>query len=123
MKPIRLLNRFLIWRIRHISTKNWLIVLGALVGVLGGFAAVILKSTVHFLQEFLEHQELGYGFVILPAIGILLSGFLAKHVLKERLGHGITSILYYISKRSSIISRVKTYSRMITSAITVGFGG
>ena len=123
MNPLKLLNKFLIWRIRHISTKNWIIILGALVGVLGGFAAVILKSTVHFIQELLAHQELDYGFVLLPVIGILLTSFLANKVLREQLGHGITTILFYISKKSSIIQRAKMYSRMITSAITVSFGG
>lgn len=120
---LKLLNKFLIWRIRHISTKNWLIILGALVGVLGGFAAVILKSTVHFLQEIIAQQELGYGFVVLPVIGILLTSILATKVLREQLGHGITAILFFISKKSSIIHRTKMYSRMITSAITVSFGG
>ena len=120
---LKLLNKFLIWRIRHISTKNWLIILGALVGVLGGFAAVILKSTVHFLQKIIADQELGYGFVVLPAIGILLTSIIANRVLREQLGHGITAILFFISKKSSIIHRTKMYSRMITSAITVSFGG
>ena len=123
MNPLRLLNQFLIWRIRHISTRNWIIILGALVGVLGGIAAVILKTTVHFIQELLSNQELGYGFIFLPAVGILLTSFLANKVLREQLGHGITTILYYISKKSSIIERTRMYSRMLTSAITVSFGG
>lgn len=119
----KILSTFLIWRIRHLSTKNFIIILGGLVGVLGGLAAVILKSSVHFIQAFIKQQDVPYLFVILPFFGIVLTALLAKYILKEKLNHGITSILYFISKKSSIISRTKMYSRMLTSGITVGLGG
>jgi len=122
-----LLHKFLVWRIRHISDRNFLIFLGLFIGVISGLAAVTLKWTVHFIGHFLmdnrvfESQKLLY--IVYPFIGILLTVLISKYLLKEHLGHGITNILFVISKRSSIISRAKTYSRMITSAITVGFGG
>lgn len=119
----KILSKFLIWRIRHLSTKNFIIILGGLVGVLGGIAAVILKSSVHFIQAFIKHQEDPFLFVILPFFGIVITTLFAKYVLKEKLNHGITSILYVISKKSSIISRTKMYSRVLTSSITVGLGG
>jgi len=119
----RLLSKFLVWRIRHLSVKNFVILLAGLTGVIGGLAAVILKGTVHFIQSTLLSLNFSFAYVFFPVVGILITALLAKYVLKEQLGHGITSILYYISKKSSIISRIKMYSRMITSAVTVGFGG
>ena len=122
-----LLHKFLVWRIKHISDRNFLILLGLLIGVISGLAAVTLKWSVHSIahllldNKFFESQKL--LFVVYPFIGILLTVLISKYILREQLGHGITSILYMISKRSSIISRAKMYSRMITSAITVGFGG
>ena len=122
-----LLHKFLVWRIKHISDRNFLIFLGLLIGVISGLAAVTLKWTVHFIASLLmdnkifESQKLLY--VVYPFIGILLTVLISRYLLKEHLGHGITNILYVISKRSSIISRAKMYSRMITSAVTVGFGG
>ncbi|MEM7299422.1 MAG: chloride channel protein, partial [Bacteroidota bacterium] len=96
-------------------------------GIISGLAAVILKSSVH---ELIKYLELGlnlfgvnYLYLVYPLIGILLTALISKYVLKEQLGHGITQILYSISKNSSIIRRTKMYSRMLTSAITVGFGG
>ena len=47
----------------------------------------------------------------------------AKYFFNEKLGHGITQILYTISKKSSIVKSGMMYSRMFTSALTVGFGG
>lgn len=122
-----LLKKFLVWRIKHLSDRNFLIFLGIIIGVLSGIAAVTLKWSVHFIayllieNKFFESQQLLY--IVYPFIGILLTVLISKYLLKENLGHGITNILYIISKRSSIISRTKMYSRMLTSAITVGFGG
>ncbi|MEM8893510.1 MAG: chloride channel protein [Bacteroidota bacterium] len=122
-----LLFKILTWRLKHISEGNFILIVSSLVGIIAGLAAVTLKTTVHFIQELLatnlDITGVNYLYLSYPLIGILLTVLLAKYVLKERLGHGITSILYSISKRSSIITRTKMYSRMLTSAITVGFGG
>jgi len=126
MQGGRLLTKFLIWRIRHVSTKNFILVLGGLIGIIGGVAAVTLKSAVHYLQELLFNLRTSYTeyiYLIFPFIGIALSYFVARKIFKERMGQGVTSILYAISKKSSILSAAKMYSRMITSCITVGFGG
>ncbi|NVK83027.1 MAG: chloride channel protein [Cytophagia bacterium] len=119
----RLLGKFLVWRIRHLSTKNFVIIVGGMVGIVGGIAAVTLKSTVHFIQELIRQIDINYSYLFFPVIGIVITALLAKYLLKEQLGHGITSILFYISKKSSIIHRNKMFSRMITSGITVGCGG
>lgn len=119
----RLLGKFLVWRIRHLSTKNFVIIVGGIVGIVGGIAAVTLKSTVHFIQELIRQIDINYSYLFFPVIGIVVTALLAKYLLKEQLGHGITSILFYISKKSSIIHRNKMFSRMLTSGITVGCGG
>ncbi|MEC7755227.1 MAG: chloride channel protein [Bacteroidota bacterium] len=119
----QLLAKFLIWRIRHLSTRNFVIIVGGLVGIVGGVAAVSLKSAVHFIQELIKHTNIDYSYLFFPVLGIVITALLAKYLLKEQLGHGITTILFYISKKSSIIHRNKMFSRMITSGITVGCGG
>ncbi len=104
-----------------------MLILGSIIGLLAGLAAVILKVSVHTLQDFLTRgfdiQYESYLYLGYPLVGILLTSVLAHYVLKENLGHGITQILYDISKRSGIIRRSRMYTRMLTSAITVGFGG
>ncbi|UXP33907.1 chloride channel protein [Reichenbachiella agarivorans] len=122
-----LLVKFLVWRLKHISSNNFILILSGIVGLVSGIAAVTLKSTVHFIQHQLLHikEASGYNFLymIYPIIGILITVIVSKYILKSKPGHGITQILYYISKHSSKVKRTLTYSRMITSAITVGFGG
>lgn len=125
MKHETPLVRFLIWRIKHISNKNFVLILAGLIGIISGLAAVILKESVHFIQH--QLRELisiqNYIYFAFPLLGILLTVVLSNVILKEKMGHGITQILYDISKNSSIIRRTKMYSRMLTSALTVGFGG
>ena len=121
------LMKFLVWRLKHISDNNFLLITAGFVGLFSGLAAVLLKSAVHSIIHYLELNLNLFGFnylyLLYPLIGILLTMLVARYVFKEKLGHGITQILYAISKNSSIIRRTRMYSRMITSAITVGFGG
>ena len=103
-----------------------MLVLGGLVGIVGGVAAVTLKSAVHYLQGLLLNLQADlseYIYLIYPLAGIGLTALVANKILKDQLGHGVTGILYAISKKSSIIASARMYSRMITSCITVGFGG
>ena len=122
-----LLHKFLVWRIKHVSDRTFLLILGIIVGILSGVAASILKTAVHLIERLLTSDmtpdNTGFWQSVYPIIGIVLTVILAHYVLNEKLGHGITAVLYRISKRSSIISRKKTYNRLITSALTVGFGG
>src|SRR5690606_10807592 len=121
-----LLVKFLTWRLKHISTKNFVLMLSGLVGLVAGIAAVVLKSTVHELYHLLSTVDIGgfdYLYLAYPFIGIFISALLMKYIFKEKSGHGITNILFAISKRSSIIKSAKMYSAMVTSAITVAFGG
>lgn len=127
MKMDNLLVKFLIWRMKHVSNRNFVLFLGAVIGAIAGLAAVILKQTVHVIQNWLtsgfDIKFANYFYIGYPMIGILITVLFSRYYLKEKLGHGITQLLYDVSKRSSIIKRSKMYSRMISSAITVGFGG
>jgi len=122
-----ILVKILVWRLKHIRDKTFVLILSGIIGVVAGFAAVTLKGSVHLIQRFLrkgfEIEYANYLYVGYPLIGIFLTYLVAKYIFKEQLGHGITSILYAISKKSSLVSRTKMVSRMFTSALTVGFGG
>nr|WP_255647426.1 chloride channel protein [Fulvivirga sedimenti] len=117
----------MVWRVRHINNKNFVLILGGVIGAISGLAAVILKTSVHKIESLLTSDFStrlpNFMYIGFPLIGILLTVIIAKYLLRERIGHGITQILYDISKNSGIIKRSRMYSRMITSAITVGFGG
>ncbi|MDK2977751.1 MAG: chloride channel protein family [Bacteroidales bacterium] len=121
------IRRFLIWRTKRIDDRKFIIFLSILVGVVAGFAAVIIKNSVHFIQELLTKsfvtQYQHYLYFIYPAIGILLVLIFTRYILKRKVGHGIPIALYAISKDNGKIKPHNMFSSIITSAITVGFGG
>lgn len=123
-----LIYRFIKQRSKYISDKNFLIIASIWVGILAGIAAVILKSTVHLLQHSLASgfniRYENYFYLIYPLFGILLSVVYVKLMHpKIVFDKGLSSIIYAINKRFSNIELHKTYSHVITSALTVGFGG
>lgn len=115
------------WRTRHISNKTFLILVAIIVGIVAGLAAILLKALVHniqyFLRYILENPSFNFLLFVFPLIGILLTVFYVQRFRKGKIGRGIGSILISIAKRSSNIERDKTYSHMISSALTIGFGG
>jgi len=114
-------------RIRYLSGHRFLILLSALVGLAVGISAVIIKNLVHIIQEALSNLVEGdyrvYLIFILPIIGILFAVLFIKYINRRPVGHGIPGVLFAISKNNGIIRRHNLYSSVITSALTVGFGG
>ncbi len=127
MKKPSLLIKFLIWRRKHISDQQFIVILSIIVGITSGLGAVVVKRSVHAIQRFLTkgfNVEFGnYMYIIYPAIGILLVVVIIRYFLRKPVGDGIPNVLYAISKNSSIIRPYQMYASVITSSLTVGFGG
>ncbi len=120
-------TRFLSWRVRYIKEKNFIIILSLLVGIVTGLAGVLLKNSVHFTHQFFtERLQIDSGsllFFVYPFIGILLTSLFVKYFVREDISHGVTKVLYAISRQNSMIKSHNNYSSMIASTITIGFGG
>ncbi len=127
MVKTSLLSKLLIWRTKHISDYQFTIFLSILIGLLSGLAAVIIKNLVHTLQSFLTDgvtkEYHNYYYFIFPALGILATVLIIRYLIKRDVGHGIPKILYAISKENGKIRRHNLFSSIITSVLTVGFGG
>ncbi|VAW25606.1 putative chloride channel protein, partial [hydrothermal vent metagenome] len=122
-----LFRKFLKWRYQHISNKQFIQIASAVIGLLAGLGAVVLKNITHFIQRLLEgefirdiHQAF---YFIFPIIGLLIVLFVIKYLVKKKVGHGIPSTLYAISKQKGIMSRHQMWASLITAPLTVGFGG
>lgn len=124
-KKLEQVNR---WRMHKISNRNFMIILAFAVGIIGGLAAALLKGLTHFIASTLQddiewHYKYSF-YLVFPLIGILLSVLYVRKFLKgKKFEHGITPIIYAISRKSSRIELHNVYSQIITSAMTVGFGG
>jgi CIC family chloride channel protein len=127
-KILSIITELNYWRKTKISKGNFLIIAAAIVGVLGGIAASLLKQMTHFIEDFLQNDMQWkykyYLYLVFPLIGIFLTVLYVKtFIRKDKFQHGLTPILYSISRNSSKISFHNIYSQIFTSAITVGFGG
>ncbi len=120
-------KKFLIWKYKHISERQFIYILSVLVGFLAGIGTLILKNATYFFHQITEDGIVSnyhhYLYFIFPIIGLLLVYYIKKHIIKKEIGHGISTTLKSISKRSGIIERYKMYASLITAPITVGFGG
>ncbi|WP_245803565.1 chloride channel protein [Algoriphagus marinus] len=109
------------------SNQSFILILSGIIGIISGLAAVILKESVHAIQHFLTEdfytEYANFLYILYPIIGITAAYIVGKYIFKDVGGHGIADVLFTISKKQSIIPAVKTYSRVFTSALTVGFGG
>lgn len=81
-----LLGKFLVWRVRYIKEKQFIVMLSILVGIVTGLAGVVLKNMVHFTHMFFtERMQVDSGnllFFIYPFIGILLTTLFVKFFVK-----------------------------------------
>ncbi len=122
-----LMLRFLHWRQHHIKEKNFVLILALFVGILCGFAALILKWLIHFISGMLTAHLSPVGgnwlYIVYPVIGILIAGIYVRYVVKANISHGVTRVLEAISQNKSRLKAHNMYSSVIASSITIGFGG
>lgn len=120
-------SKLQVWRLKHISDRNFLILASIVVGVVSALAAVILKAGVHYLQYLTGviagYQSIKFVYIFVPACGIIITFLIIKYIFKGKYEKGLGSIIYDISWNSGKIKANKTFSHLITSGITVGLGG
>ena len=126
-EKLSLLQRCIKWREANIKEKQFILILSFLVGIFTAFAALILKFFIHQIQNFLTDNfnatEANYLYLVYPVVGIFLAGWFVRNIVKDDISHGVTKILYAISRRQGRIKRHNIWSSTIASAITIGFGG
>ena len=105
-------QRYILEGIRGIKQRRLMLALGLIIGLLSGTAAVLLKNLTHFVETkskswLLGDQgsELSY---LLPLAGIMLTMLFVKYLLKQDIGHGVSKILFSISKLHVPISNIRT---------------
>ncbi|MEJ2594189.1 MAG: chloride channel protein [bacterium] len=121
-------NIYRLIRFTHrLPSRQLMIMLAVIVGFLVGLVAVVIKNLVHFIQGLLMRgfsiDYFNYQYVLYPAIGVVATILFIKYILRKPVRDGIPNVLYAISKEHGIIKQHNMYSSVISSALTVGFGG
>ncbi len=110
--------------------QNYLIILAVVVGVLTGYGSVGFIFVLEWLAEFargeVAHALEIFGpanLVLLPAIGGLMAGPLIQRFAKEARGHGVPEVMTALASRGGRIRKRVATIKVITSSLTIGFGG
>ena len=115
------------WRVQNVSDKMFLLILAFLVGVLSAVAASVLHGLINTIVALLTgrfHADTyNWLYLVYPVVGIWLTSLFVRYVVRDNISHGITRILYAISSNRSRLKGHNTWSSVIASAITIGFGG
>ncbi len=122
-----LLQRLVGWCEEHIGKKHFILIISFLVGIFTAFAAWILKWLIRQIETFLTENfdvtQANGLYLLYPVIGVFLTGLFVRNIVRDDISHGVTKILYAISRRQGRIKRHNIWSSVIASSITIGFGG
>lgn len=115
------------WLEHHLSARQFLLLLSFVVGIGTGLSAQVLKWLIATIETLLTSHfaagETHLLYLLYPVAGILLTALFIKYLVRDDIGHGVTKILYAISRRQGKIRRHNCWSSVVASALTIGFGG
>ncbi len=121
------LQKLVEWRGRHISDRQFTLLLSFVVGFLAAVAGYVLHWIISEIQLLLtagfDITSFNWMYLVLPVVGIYLTSLFVRYIVRDDIGHGITRILYAISSKKSRIKGHNCWSSVVASAITIGFGG
>ncbi len=130
MKPqaiIRFISRIDAWRATHVSERMFVLILAFVVGLLSAVAAFFLHWLINQIVSLLtgrfDATSFNLLYLVYPVVGIFLTMLFVRYVVKDNISHGITRILYAISQNRSRLKFHHTWTSVVASAITIGFGG
>lgn len=119
--------RMIRWRENHIKESNFILILSFVVGILTALAAWLLKTSIHLVQtvltSFFSIESVNFFYLLYPAVGIFLASWYVRHIVKDDIGHGVTHILYAISRRQGRLKRHNMWTSLVASSVTIGMGG
>lgn len=126
ISPFKNIKYFIKLAQSKLTKKQFIFLSSILVGLSAGLAAILLKTIVHsifYLATYDKLSSFSYLYLVLPVIGIFLTVFVIKRLFGGEMEKGLAQVHYAIAKKSSLMKRSKMFDQVITSSLTVGFGG
>ncbi len=110
-----------------LSERHFIYLSCVLVAVSTAFAVIILKGFAHNVFRLATYVngylKLPYINSILPIAGIVLTVWVVRKLLNNKIEKGSSRILYAVAKKGGIMPRKQMYAQILTSSLTVGLGG
>lgn len=109
--------------------------LAILIGVIGGFGAILFRWLLYGINDLFFFQRLSIEFlspmghrlgplvVLLPAAGGLLVGLVTHYFAPETRGHGVPEVMEAVATRGGRIRPRVAVAKALASGICIGSGG
>ncbi len=121
------INKLHKWRLTHLTNRQMATILAFFIGIFASVAAYVLHFIIRQIQHLLtagfDATTYNWLYLLFPVIGIYITSLFVKYVVKDNISHGITQVLYAISTKQSRLKAHNCWTSVISSAITIGFGG
>ena len=122
----RFIREISVFASRHLTPKQLIFTLALLVGVGSAIAAWILKTLIEeialLLTSHFDVTSANRLYLVYPVVGIFLCVMFVKFIVRDDISHGVTKILYALSRRQGDIRSHNCWSSVIASSLTIGFG-
>lgn len=127
MQPTTYINKLHKWRLTHLTNRQMATILAFFIGIFASVAAYVLHFIIRQIQHLLtagfDATTYNWLYLLFPVIGIYITSLFVRYVVKDNISHGITQVLYAISTKQSRLKAHNCWTSVISSAITIGFGG
>lgn len=127
MQPTTYINKIHKWRLTHLTNRQMATILAFFIGIFASVAAYVLHFIIRQIQHLLtagfDATTYNWLYLLFPVIGIYITSLFVRYVVKDNISHGITQVLYAISTKQSRLKAHNCWTSVISSAITIGFGG
>ncbi len=123
-KLVQSYQQLLTYLKKRLNRLQFMMYAAVVTGLIAGLAAVVLKSIVHLLGEWIKRPgkpDLLYLFF--PTIGLFLTVFITRKFFGGWFPKGVGMVLRAIAGKRSYIPLSDTYKHIFTSSLTVGLGG
>lgn len=112
---------------RRLTARQLTFILAIVVGLAaGGMTCVfewLLEVIKSGLTSWFKVDNVGWLYLIYPAVGIVLTTLFVKYIVKDDISEGVAKVLKAMSTDSSRIKPHNSYSSVVAGALTIGFGG
>ncbi|MFO7839976.1 MAG: chloride channel protein [Desulfosalsimonadaceae bacterium] len=111
------------WILFRLDDRLLLIIIGALVGICSGLAAVAMYKGLVAMFALMSYSRGNWWAFLLPGFGAAGAAVFLEKFLREGAGHGVPEVVYSVSRYGGLMRFRSSFSRLISGCLTIGSGG
>ena len=115
------------WMRKCLGQQGFFFVVAITVGITAGICAAVLKLAIGAMARLMSHictsGHYWWPLLIVPIIGIVLTGAYQRYIVHDDLRHGLRRIHDFLDKGGAYMRGRLMYAWMVAATLTLGFGG